>query len=120
MGIPSTERQTPCINLCHSDFADSRHIPSFKGSVDIGTLKVQRLDKNSKNTFLAKGQMFVDLTGEHRHREYDGFMIQRTDQDPLGRRSLPNFSSFSGPGSRSFLRSAARNDPQLIHFQVSP
>ena len=97
-------------------FTDSRQIPSFKGSVEIGTLKVQRLDENTKNAFKDRGKQFVALTGGHQHREYEGFMIPHTDQDPSSR---PSFPGFPDSDLRLFSRSSKENEPQLVHFQVS-
>jgi hypothetical protein len=99
--------------------SDSREISSFKGSAEIGTLTVQLLDENAKSTFKDIGKTFVGLTGRHRHRDYEGFMIQHTGQDPSSRPSFQGSSDPPGFGLRSSPRSRTKNGPTLLHFQVS-
>ena len=116
MGKLSTERQQPCTSLIPFAFTHSRQISVFDGSVEIGTLKVQLLDGNTKNTFKDRGNEFLELTGRDCHREYEGFMIQRIDQDPSNRPSFPTFSQMG----ISSIFSLRKQMSQLVHFDVRP
>jgi hypothetical protein len=96
------------------DLPDLRKLASFNGSVDIGSLEVQLLDEETKNTLKVTGKEFVLLTRQdHYHREYDGFMIQRTDQD------VSSGSSTAFALRARQLSRVAPDDSELVHFQVS-